>query len=247
MVLVVIVRGRGDHDNVRVGVGGGLVRGGADVQLALSAAHFAEKAPDLVVLDRADEAIQPLGLFRRRCDGGDLMVLREQHRERKPDIADARHRDPAGRTSGDRGRVGVDKKLHGIKMQRLRQRVELVGGGGELPGLQPRDESTVDAGQPGQCGLRQTQFPAPGCDNAGKELRRELFHIRTNSNSRKDGLLSTTDHILLPVTYKVKDDHKTQHHSSPHCNNVINKHILRRRGCALPTADGGNSRKYSAR
>ena len=56
---------------------------------AYVALGFPEEALDLVVLDRADELIEPLRLLGRGGDRGHLMLLGEKDCQRKSDISDS--------------------------------------------------------------------------------------------------------------------------------------------------------------
>ena len=78
MILLVVVGGRGDDHELRAAVGRGLVGGHVQAKLALPFSRLPEKGLDLLVPDRTDEPVEPLGFGRRGGDGRDVVLLGEQ-------------------------------------------------------------------------------------------------------------------------------------------------------------------------
>ena len=87
-VVHIIVIGRcGDDDKLRRLIGCFLIRCRVKVQRPLPGSRLAEKPLNLIVLDRADELVQFLGLRFRGGDSCDFMLLGEQDGEAQSDIS----------------------------------------------------------------------------------------------------------------------------------------------------------------
>ena len=76
-------------DQVCAGIGGLLVYCSCEAELSFAGSGFPEESFDLVVLDRADEAVQSVCLGGSGGDGGHFMVLSQKDGKGEADIADA--------------------------------------------------------------------------------------------------------------------------------------------------------------
>ena len=89
MMLIVVVGRRGDDDQFGRRIGGVLVHGRGQVELALAFADLPEEALDLIVLDGADELVEFVRLGRRRGNRCNVVVLGKEYGEAQTHIADS--------------------------------------------------------------------------------------------------------------------------------------------------------------
>ena len=113
VIHVVIVRRRGDDDQLGAAVGLGLIGGGAQVQRPLPFPRLAEKALNLFVLNGAYKAIELFGLGLGGGNGGDFVVLCQQHGKAQSDVAHACNSDLHSGSSLS-ARCRVPQKRRGV-------------------------------------------------------------------------------------------------------------------------------------
>ena len=75
-----------------VGVQAG-VQDGVEVELSGAGLRLGEELLDVLVLDRTDPGVEILHLLLDDIDRGDMIMLREQCRERQADVTRAGHHD----------------------------------------------------------------------------------------------------------------------------------------------------------
>ena len=96
VLLGIVIRRRGDNDEVSVLVCGCAVCGGMEIELAGSFFGFAHELLDVVVLDGGLEVVDLLDLLRNDVDRGDIVVLGEKDSQRETDVAGAGDSDVVG-------------------------------------------------------------------------------------------------------------------------------------------------------
>ena len=75
-------------------MGGGTgVQDGVEVELSGAGLRLGEELLDVLVLDRTDPGVKILHLLLDDVDRGDMIMLREQCRERQADVARAGYHD----------------------------------------------------------------------------------------------------------------------------------------------------------
>ena len=143
----VIIGGDRDDDEVGIGIGGGTVGGCGQGECSFTVLRLGKVFLDIVILNRRTKAVDHLCLFRFGADGGDRMMLREQHGKGKTDIADTGNGDPAGFLYRDSCSLLFDIQIDGIKLQGFGQGFQLFDGRREVLRFQTGEQTAVDPGE----------------------------------------------------------------------------------------------------
>ena len=172
---VIVCRDR-DDDEVGIGIGGGTVSGCGQSECPFTVLRLGKEFFDTVILDRRAEVIDHLCLLWLGADGGDRMMLCEQHGKGKTDIADAGNSDPVGFLYRDSDSVLFDIQVDRLKIQRFGQGFQLLDGRREVLRLQTGEQTAVDSGELRELCLGQFLCLAAGFHSFGKQRERQLLH-----------------------------------------------------------------------
>jgi hypothetical protein len=167
--LGIIVCGYGENNNVSVGIRGGAVRRGSEMELAFSGFGLGQVLFNILVLNGGTIIVDHLRLFGLRADGGNLIMLGEKHREGQPHVAHARDRDLICPVKRNGLAALLDKHLGQLKTERRGKRLQLGNGGGIGPVFQIGKDGTADAGLFGKLRLRELHCLPTGDNGLGKQ------------------------------------------------------------------------------
>ena len=168
----VIIGGDSNNDEIGIGIGGGAVGGCGQGECPSTVLRLGKEFLDIVILNRRTEAVDHLCLLRLGADGGDRMMLREQHGKGKTNIADTGNGDSVGVLHRDSDSVLFDIQIDGIKVQGFGKGLQLFDGRREVLRLQTGEQTAVNAGEFRELSLGQLFFLAAGFYGFSKQGKR---------------------------------------------------------------------------
>ena len=168
--LGIIVCGYGENNNISVGVRGGAVRRGSEMEHTLSGFRLGQVLFNILVLNRGAITVDHFRFLRLCADSGDLMMLRKEHGEGQPHIAHARDRDLICPVKCDGLAALLDEHFGQLKIERRGKRLELGDGRRIGPVFQVGKDGAADTGLFGKLRLRELPCLPAGDNGFGKQL-----------------------------------------------------------------------------
>ncbi len=169
--LGIVIRGNGQNDEIRICIGGGTVGGGGQLQAALSGFGLSQILFDVIVLNGGLVVIDQLGLFGLCAHSSDLVVLREQNRQRQSDVSHTGYGDFVALFHADRIAGLLDKQFGQVEIERGGERFKLGDGRRIAPGLEIRENGAAHTCASGELSLGELQSLSPG-DHSFRQQRK---------------------------------------------------------------------------